>query len=62
MEKSKKNGLDVFQNLLNLRNIPHDQTLDSPAEGLMSGQTRTTLPSSKSILVPALKNNIPVKD
>jgi len=58
MEKSKR---DVFQNLLNLRNIPRNETLGSPAERLMSRQTRTTLPISKSILVPALKDNVAVK-
>ncbi|RXN21973.1 Transposon Ty3-G Gag-Pol poly [Labeo rohita] len=62
MEKSKRDGSDVFQNLLNIRNIPRDQTLGSPAERLMSRQTRTTLPISKSALVPASKNNISVKE
>lgn len=62
MEKSKRDGSDVFQNLLNIRNIPRDQTLGSPAERLMSRQTRTTLPISKSVLVPASKNNTTVKD
>lgn len=60
MEKSKRDGSDVFQNLLNLRNVPRDQTLGSPAERLMSRQTRTSLPISKSILVPASKNNVAV--
>lgn len=32
MEKSKRDGSNVFQNLLNIRNIPHDQNLGSPAE------------------------------
>lgn len=61
MEKSRRDGSDVFQNLLNLRNIPRDETLGSPAERLMSRQTRTTLPISKSILVPASKDNVAVK-
>ena len=62
VEKSKRDGSDVFQNLLNLRNVPRDQTLGSPAERLMSRQARTSLPISKSILVPASKNNVAVKN
>ncbi|XP_051984856.1 uncharacterized protein K02A2.6-like [Xyrauchen texanus] len=61
MEKSKRDGSDVFQNLLNLRNVPRDETLGSPAERLMSRQTRTPLPISKSILVPSSKDNVAVK-
>ena len=36
MEKSHRDGSDVFLSLLNLRNIPRDPTLGSPAERLMS--------------------------
>lgn len=50
MEKSKRDGTDVFLNLLNLRNIPRDVQLGSPAQRLMSRQTRTTLPVSKQLL------------
>lgn len=52
MEKSHRDKTDVFLNLLNLRNIPRDATLGSPAQRLMSRQTRTTLPVSKRLLEP----------
>ncbi len=39
MEKSHRDGTDVFLNLLNLRNIPRDSTLGSPAQRLLSRQT-----------------------
>ena len=61
MDRSKRDGTDVFLNLLNLRNVPRDHTLGSPAERLMSRQTRTTLPVSKRLLVPKSKNNTVVK-
>ncbi|KAJ8375814.1 hypothetical protein SKAU_G00063940 [Synaphobranchus kaupii] len=57
MEKSKRDGTDVFLNLLNIRNVPRDTTLGSPAERLMSRQTHTTLPICKSLLVPTVKSN-----
>ncbi|KAK0145197.1 hypothetical protein N1851_015902 [Merluccius polli] len=57
MERSKRDGTDIFLNLLNLRNVPRDHPLGSPAERLMSRQTRTTLPVSKRLLVPKSKDN-----
>uniref|UniRef100_A0A8C9ZVM9 Integrase catalytic domain-containing protein n=1 Tax=Sander lucioperca TaxID=283035 RepID=A0A8C9ZVM9_SANLU len=56
MEKSHRDGTDVFLNLLNIRNIPRDQALGSPAERLMSRQTRSALPVSNKLLEPAQKN------
>lgn len=61
MEKSKTDGTDVFLNLLNLRNVPRDHTLGSPAERLMSRQARTTLPVCKQLLAPTPKSNTVVK-
>ena len=52
MEKSKRDGTDVLTNLLNLRNIPREGQLGSPAQRLLSRQTRTTLPVSKQLLQP----------
>ncbi|KAK7907206.1 hypothetical protein WMY93_015818 [Mugilogobius chulae] len=52
MEKSHRDKTDVFLSLLNLRNIPRDSKLGSPAQRLMSRQTRTTLPVSKRLLAP----------
>ena len=59
MDRSKRDGTDVFLNLLNLRNVPRDHTLGSPAERLMSRQTRTTLPVSKRLLGPNRANDFP---
>ncbi|KAL0963940.1 hypothetical protein UPYG_G00315590 [Umbra pygmaea] len=56
MEKSHRDGTDVFLNLLNVRNIPRDQALGSPAERLMSRQIRSTLPVNNRLLEPAPKN------
>jgi len=56
MEKSKRDGTDVFLNLLNMRNIPRDAQLGSPAQRLMSRQTRTTLPVCRQLLRPASLN------
>ena len=56
MEKSHRDGTDAFLNLLNLRNIPRDPTLGSPAERLMSRQTRAAIPVSSRLLEPSPKN------
>lgn len=56
MEKSHRDGTDVFFNLLNLRNIPRDTNLGSPAERLMSRQTRAGIPVCSKLLQPAAKN------
>lgn len=52
LEKSSSDGSDILLDLLNLRNIPRDSTLDFPAQRLMSRQSRTTLPVSKKLLQP----------
>uniref|UniRef100_A0A3B3C2B3 Gypsy retrotransposon integrase-like protein 1 n=1 Tax=Oryzias melastigma TaxID=30732 RepID=A0A3B3C2B3_ORYME len=52
MEKSHRDGTDVFLNLLNIRNIPRDSTLGSPAQRLMSRQTRAAFPVNTSLLTP----------
>lgn len=51
MEKSYRDRSDIFLDLLNL-NVPRDTTLGSPAQRLMSRQTRTTLPVAKKLLEP----------
>lgn len=56
MEKSHRDGTDVFLNLLNLRNIPWDPTLGSPAQWLLSRQTRSTIPINFKLLEPAPKH------
>ena len=61
MEKSHRDGTDVFLNLLNLRNVPRDTKLGSPAQRLMSRQTRTTLPVSSKLLEPHMHEPQQVK-
>uniref|UniRef100_A0A3B3Q848 Integrase catalytic domain-containing protein n=1 Tax=Paramormyrops kingsleyae TaxID=1676925 RepID=A0A3B3Q848_9TELE len=56
MEKSHRDGTDVFLNLLNLRNIPRDPTLGSPAQRLLSRQTRSTIPVNSKLLAPSPKH------
>ena len=56
MEKSHRYGTDIFHSLRNIKNIPCDQALGSPAERLMSRQTRSALPVSTRLLEPAPKN------
>ena len=55
MEKSHKERTDVFLNLLNVRNIPRDSILGSPAQRLMSRETRAAIPVSTNLLKPSLK-------
>uniref|UniRef100_A0A669EUY2 Gypsy retrotransposon integrase-like protein 1 n=1 Tax=Oreochromis niloticus TaxID=8128 RepID=A0A669EUY2_ORENI len=61
MEKSHRDGTDVFLNLLNLRNVPRDVNLGSPAERLLSRQTRTTLPITTKLLEPRHRGSEKVK-
>ncbi|KAK5868037.1 hypothetical protein PBY51_012484 [Eleginops maclovinus] len=56
MERSHRDGTDVFLNLVNLRNIPRDLTLGSPAERLMSRQTRAAIPVCTKLLQPNPKD------
>lgn len=57
MEKSHRDGSDIFLSILNLRNIPRDPTLGSPAERLMSRQTRTAVPVCTKLLEPTPKSS-----
>lgn len=40
LEKTKRDGSDIYQNLLNTYNIPRDSILKSPAQRLMSRTIR----------------------
>ncbi|CAL9703949.1 unnamed protein product [Knipowitschia caucasica] len=62
MEKSHRDKTDVFLCLLNLRNVPRDSKLGSPAQRLMSRQTRSTLPVSKELLAPKMLNPEEVRE
>ena len=54
LEKCKT---DPLLGLLNLRNVPRDQTLRSPAQQLMSRRTRGVLPVGKKLLAPTALDN-----
>ena len=47
LNKTKKDQSDLLLGLLNLRNIPRDPNLGSPAQRLLSRRTRAVLPISK---------------
>ena len=57
LEKCKKDSSDPLLGLLNLRNIPRDQVLGSPAQRLMSRRTRGVLPVAKKLLTPKALNS-----
>jgi len=56
LEKCKKDGSDPLLGLLNLRNVPRDQVLGSPAQRLMSRRTRCVLPVARKLLIPKALN------
>ena len=56
LEKCKKDVSDPLLGLLNLRNVPRDQVLGSPAQRLMSSRTRCVLHVAKKLLVPKALN------
>lgn len=57
LEKCKKDGSDPLLGLLNLRNVPRDQLLRSPAQRLMSRRTKCVLPVAKKLLTPKPLNS-----
>ncbi len=54
--RNLRDGTDVFLNLPNLRNIPRDSTLGSPAQRLLSRQTRSAIPVNSKLLEPTPKH------
>ena len=54
LDKTKKDQSDLLLGLLNLRNIPRDTNLGSPAQRLLSRRTRAVLPISTKLLKPAV--------
>ncbi|KAK7573605.1 hypothetical protein V9T40_010796 [Parthenolecanium corni] len=57
--KCAKDNSDPYLALLNWRNTPRSQTLQSPNERLMSRQTKTLLPVSSENLQPKIVSNVP---
>ena len=56
LEKSYRDGTDAHLNLLNWRNTPRDAVLGSPAQRNISCRTRTTLPTTQTLLKPQVLN------
>ena len=61
LESCKRDGTDPMLALLNIRNIPRDDTLGSPAQRLMSRRTRGILPISKPLLDPTPRDSTQVQ-
>lgn len=55
LEKTKRDGSDIFMNILNHRNTPRDSTLGSSAQRLLSRRTRTIIPMTEA----SLRSEIP---
>ncbi len=62
MKKAVEDGADPYLSLLHYRNTPRDSILGSPAQRLMSRQTKTLLPTMEEILKPQVKDPDVVKD
>ena len=58
LEKTNRDGSDLYLNLLNLRNIPRSKALGSPVQRLMSRSTRAVLPMTKTVLKPKVVKNV----
>ena len=58
LEKTKRDNSDLYQNLLNVRNVPTDSQLGSPAQRLMSRRLRTAIPTSASLLKPSVNTQV----
>lgn len=61
LEKTRRDGSDIYQNLLNIRNIPRDKILGSPAQRLMSRATRNPVFTNQKLLKPAPRQTKIVK-
>ncbi len=57
LDKCKKDSSDSLLGLLDLRNVPRDQILVSPAQRLMSRRTSCVLPVAKKLLTPKTLNS-----
>jgi hypothetical protein len=59
LEKTFREGSDIYRNLLNLRNVPADPKLGSPSQRLMSRRLRTTVPTATPLLKPTVQTQVP---
>ncbi|XP_038047830.1 uncharacterized protein K02A2.6-like [Patiria miniata] len=58
LEKTKRDGSDLYRNLLNIRNVPTNPQLGSPSQRLMSRRLRTTIPTPTPLLKPAIYTRV----
>jgi hypothetical protein len=58
LEKTKRDNSDLYQNLLNVRNVPTDSQLGSPAQRLMARRLRTAIPTATPLLKPTVKTQV----
>ena len=62
LDKCKCDGTDPYIALLNLRNIPQDQVLGSPAQRLQARRLKSKLPTASRLLVPKVINPLTVNE
>jgi hypothetical protein len=60
--KTKEDKSDLYLALLDLRNTPRDNIIGSPVQRLMNRRTKTQLPTSKQLLLPAVIDPQQVKN
>ena len=58
LEKTKREGSDLYRNLLNIRNVPADHKLGSPSQRLMSRRLRTPVPTATPLLKPKVQQHV----
>jgi len=58
LEKTEREQSDLHRNLLNVRNVPTNPALGSPAQRLMSRRLRTTIPMSEHLLKPKVTTQV----
>ncbi|XP_018406585.1 PREDICTED: uncharacterized protein K02A2.6-like [Cyphomyrmex costatus] len=49
---------DIYEALLNIRNVPRNSVFGSPVQRLFSRQTRTPMPTTETILRPKIQENV----
>ena len=58
LKKARKDDADIYQAILNWRNIPTECSKYSPSQKLHSRRTRTTIPTTKELLQPEVAKNV----
>ena len=58
-KRCKSDGSDPYLGLLNIRNVPRDNTLGSQAQRMMSRRTKSLLPISSQLLQPSVISGVP---